>query len=322
MIISRTPLRASFCGGGTDIDWFSHTEENGGKVVSLAIDKYIHVLVNKRFDDRVRVSYSSLELVDNFEELKHELVREAMRVTGVTSGVEITTIADIPSRGTGLGSSSTVTVGLLNALHKFAGHDASPDQLAEEACSIEIDILGQPIGRQDQYAAAFGGANSISFNSQGVNVESITVPCESKIREEFTLVFTGLSRSASEVLKETPEDSYDKLSRLRRIRSQADVAEEYLNSCNLDELGILIGEAWNEKRGISASVSGAEIDSLHEEIMSMGASGAKLLGAGGGGFFLVHGEPSLQEKLKLLKAKNRIIPLGMDTKGSTIIFEG
>ena len=124
----------------------------GGKVVSLAIDKYIHVLVNKRFDERVRVSYSSLELVDDFEDLKHELVREAMRLTGVTSGVEITTIADIPSRGTGLGSSSTVTVGLLNALHKFAGRDASPAQLAEEACLIEIDILGQPIGRQDQYA--------------------------------------------------------------------------------------------------------------------------------------------------------------------------
>ena len=178
MIISRTPLRASFCGGGTDIDSFSKTEERGGKVVSLAIDKYIHVLVNKRFDERVRVSYSSLELVDDFEDLKHELVREAMRLTGVTSGVEITTIADIPSRGTGLGSSSTVTVGLLNALHKFAGRDASPAQLAEEACLIEIDILGQPIGRQDQYAAAFGGLNAFSFDSKGVRVEPIIVSCD------------------------------------------------------------------------------------------------------------------------------------------------
>ena len=322
MIISRTPLRASFCGGGTDIDWFSHTKENGGKVVSLAIDKYIHVLVNKRFDDRVRVSYSSLELVDNFEDLKHELVREAMRVTGVTSGVEITTIADIPSRGTGLGSSSTVTVGLLNALHKFAGHDASPHQLAEEACSIEIEVLNQPIGRQDQYAAAFGGVNSISFDSNGVSVDPIPVNCESKIREEFTLVFTGLSRSASEVLKEAPDDPDDKLNRLREIRNQADIAEEYLNSCKLSELGVLLGDAWKEKRGISAAVSGSEIDSLHDEIMSLGASGAKLLGAGGGGFFLVHGESSLRKRLKKLEGKNRLIPLGMDHKGSTIIFEG
>tara|TARA_Y100000766_G_scaffold73554_1_gene62027 strand:- start:2973 stop:3941 length:969 start_codon:yes stop_codon:yes gene_type:complete len=322
MIISRTPLRASFCGGGTDIDSFSKTEESGGKVVSLAIDKYIHVLVNKRFDERVRVSYSSLELVDDFEDLKHELVREAMRVTGVTSGVEITTIADIPSRGTGLGSSSTVTVGLLNALHKFAGHDASPAQLAEEACLIEIDILGQPIGRQDQYAAAFGGINAISFDCKEVRVEPIIVSCESQIRDEFTLVFTGLSRSASEVLSEAPTDPNNKLMRLRKIRNQADTAEQFLNDCELSKLGILIGEAWNEKRGISAGVSGNEIDSLHDEIMELGASGAKLLGAGGGGFFLVHGEKDLRDRLRQLHAKNRLIPLGIDDIGSTIIFEG
>ena len=322
MIISRTPLRASFCGGGTDIDSFSKSEEIGGKVVSLAIDKYIHVLVNKRFDERVRVSYSSLELVDDFEDLKHELVREAMRLTGVTSGVEITTIADIPSRGTGLGSSSTVTVGLLNALHKFAGRDASPDQLAEEACLIEIDILGQPIGRQDQYAAAFGGINAISFDSEGVRVEPIMVSCESQIRDEFTLVFTGLSRSASEVLREVPRDPNNKLTRLRKIRSQADTAQQFLNEGEISKLGILIGEAWHEKRGISAGVSADKIDSLHDEIMSLGASGAKLLGAGGGGFFLVHGERDLRDRLRQLQAKNRLIPLGIDDIGSTIIFEG
>ena len=146
MIISRTPVRVSFCGGGTDLDWFANSEENGGRVTSLALNRYIHVTVNARFDDMVRVSYSKMELVDNFEEIEHELVREAMRMTGVTSGVEITTIADIPSRGTGLGSSSTVTVGLLNALHNFAGREVSARQLAEEACKIEIDILGQPIG--------------------------------------------------------------------------------------------------------------------------------------------------------------------------------
>jgi D-glycero-alpha-D-manno-heptose-7-phosphate kinase len=144
-------------------------------VTSLALDRHIHVTVNRRFDDRVRVSYSSMEMVDDFEDLEHELVREAMRMTGVTSGVEITTIADIPSRGTGLGSSSAVTVGLLNALYRFAGHDASPEQLAEEACRIEIDILGQPIGRQDQYAAAFGGVNTISFGPEGVEVNPVKI---------------------------------------------------------------------------------------------------------------------------------------------------
>ena len=322
MIISRTPLRASFCGGGTDIDGFSNSHADGGKVVSLALDKYIYVIVNRRFDNKVRVSYSALEIVDDFENINHELVREAMRITGVTSGVEITTIADIPSRGTGLGSSSTVTVGLLNALHKFSGHNASPEQLAEEACRIEIDILGQPIGRQDQYAAAFGGINSISFGSDGVSVNPLDISCKSDISDQFTLVFTGLSRSASEVLEEEPDNPDDKLSRMRKIRSQADLAEQYLNASDLYKLGLLIGEAWETKRGISSGITGTEIDLLHQEIMSIGASGAKLLGAGGGGFFLVHGTPSFRTKLSGLRQANKLIPVGLDHKGSTIIYEG
>ena len=136
MIISRTPVRVSFCGGGTDVDWFSDSEPNGGLVTSLALARHIYVTVNARFDEKVRVSYSEMEIVDDFEDLQHELVREAMRITGVTSGVEITTIADVPSRGTGLGSSSTVTVGLLNALHRFAGRQVAAAQLADEACRI------------------------------------------------------------------------------------------------------------------------------------------------------------------------------------------
>ena len=226
MIISRTPVRVSFCGGGTDLDWFANSEENGGRVTSLALNRYIHVTVNARFDDMVRVSYSKMELVDNFEEIEHELVREAMRMTGVTSGVEITTIADIPSRGTGLGSSSTVTVGLLNALHNFAGREVSARQLAEEACKIEIDILGQPIGRQDQYAAAFGGINSISFGADGVVVEPLNLEDAvlERLESEFTLVFTGMSRRASSVLSESPEDEADRLARLSAIRAQADEA--------------------------------------------------------------------------------------------------
>ena len=175
MIISRTPVRVSFCGGGTDIDSFSLSEPRGGRVVSLALDRHIHVTVNRRFDDKVRLSYSKMELVDDFEDLEHELAREAMRMTGVTSGVEITTIADIPSRGTGLGSSSAVTVGLLNALYAYAGRETSAEQLAREACEIEIDILEQPIGRQDQYASAYGGINSIRFDTEGVSVDSITL---------------------------------------------------------------------------------------------------------------------------------------------------
>ena len=292
-------------------------------VTSLALDRHIHVTVNRRFDDRVRASYSSMELVDDFEDIEHELVREAMRMTGITSGVEITTIADIPSRGTGLGSSSAVTVGLLNALHRFAGRVASPEQLADEACRIEIDVLGQPIGRQDQYAAAYGGVNSITFGPDGVGVNPLQISpyVINRLSEEFTLVFTGTSRSASEVLSEAPEDPADKLARLRVIREQADEARGMLESGNLGALGALIGDAWDSKRGISQGVSSDEIDALHDRIMTMGATGAKLLGAGGGGFFLVHGKGGLRDSLAELGLENRMIPLDVDGEGSVIIHE-
>lgn len=325
MIISRTPVRVSFCGGGTDVDWFAESEPNGGRVTSFALSRHIHVTVNARFDDRVRVSYSKMEIVDDFEELEHELVREAMRLTGVTSGIEITTIADIPSRGTGLGSSSTVTVGLLNALHRFAGREVSAAQLADEACRIEIDVLGQPIGRQDQYAAAFGGINSISFTGEGVDVDPLDLGDDvlERLESEFTLVFTGMSRRASSVLSESPEDESDRLARLRTIRTQADEARAHLECGDLSGLGELLEVAWQAKRGITASVSNEELDALHDRLLNLGANGAKLLGAGGGGFFLVHGDTTLRERLTAeLGANHRIIPLSVDFFGSRIIHDG
>ena len=323
MIISRTPVRVSFCGGGTDVDWFSQASENGGMVTSLALDRYIHVTVNKRFDNRIRLSYSRLEIVDDFEELEHELVRESMRMTGVTSGVEITTIADIPSRGTGIRSSSSLTVGLLNALHCFAGRSVSPSQLASEACQIEIDILKQPIGRQDQYAASYGGINTIKFCNNGdVLVEPIDISdsTKSRISEEFTLIFTGKSRSASSILSNSVSEGKFAIDNLNRIRNQADEAKDYLNSGQLSELGSLLNEAWNMKRGISESVSDSFLDKMYERIISTGATGAKLLGAGGGGFFLVHGDFEIRQKLKLeFSSDFKMIPVNIDNIGSSII---
>ena len=324
MIISRTPVRVSFCGGGTDVDWFSTSSEKGGMVTSLAIDRYIHVIVNRRFDERIRLSYSKLEVVDNFEDLEHELVRESMRITGVTSGVEITTIADIPSRGTGLGSSSAVTVGLLNALHCFAGRNVSASQLASEACEIEIKILGQPIGRQDQYAAAFGGINSIRFCSDGnviVDPINISEKIQSNISDEFTLIFTGQNRSASAVLLNSEEEGKSAIDNLIRIREQADEARDFLSSGDLSKLGLLLNEAWSMKRGISSNVSNDFLDEMYSQIMSTGANGAKLLGAGGGGFFLVHGDQKLREKLQSdFSSEHRMLPLNIDFNGSSIIF--
>ena len=323
MIISRTPLRASFCGGGTDIDSFSHTEEEGGIVVSTTLQSYIHVTVNKRFDDKVRVSYSKMELVDNFEDLEHELVREAMRITGITTGVEITTIADIPSRGTGLGSSSSVTVGLLNALHAFAGHIASPKQLAEEACMIEIEILNQPIGRQDQYAAAYGGINSILFSAERVEVMPLKINKNiiDRMEAEFSLVFTGISRSASKILSERSDSQEDKSKRLRLMRNQALSSINMLENGELEELGKLLANTWELKRQLSQSVSNDELDAIYNNLIDLGANGAKLLGAGGGGFFLVHGSPEFREKLLLNFGKDyKILPLKLDSYGSQIIY--
>jgi D-glycero-alpha-D-manno-heptose-7-phosphate kinase len=322
MIITRTPLRVSFCGGGTDIDSFALSEPSGGRVVSTAMDKYVYVTLNPRFDNSIRVSYSSMEIIDNFEDIQHALVRETMRLTGITSGVEITTIADIPGRGTGLGSSSSVTVGLLNAMHAFAGRNPTKDQLAEEACKIEIDVLGAPIGRQDQYAAAYGGLNSIRFGSEGVSVEPILLSDETKaeISREFTLVYTGMTRSASDVLSLKQGDTEERNSRLRSIREQADYAVSMLESGDLSSVGSLLNEAWMAKRGTSAKVSNKEIDSLYDQVIGLGANGAKLLGAGAGGFLLVHGDSDLREALlEQLSPANRIMPLGFDVLGSTII---
>lgn len=323
VIISRTPLRVSFCGGGTDLDQFSMNNLSGGRVVSLAIDRFVYVTINRRFDDSIRVSYSSTENAKSIDDVQHDLVREAMRLTGTESGVEITTIADIPGRGTGLGSSSSVTVGLLHAMHTFQGRKISKEQLAEEACKIEIEILGAPIGRQDQYAGAFGGINSISFGSNGVMVEPIDVSDEliTEISKRFSLVFTGLTRSANKVLSRVVEDIESKNSSLKEIREHADLAAGMMESGDLDSLGRLLNSSWLAKRETSPNVSNDVIDKLYNQLISSGAKGAKLLGAGSGGFFLVYGEDSLRQQLtNKLDEEKRIIPVGIDFSGSQIIY--
>ena len=298
------------------------SEPSGGRVVSTAINKYVYVTMNRRFDDRIRISYSSMEDVDSVSRIQHGLVREAMRLTGIESGVEITTIADIPGRGTGLGSSSSVTVGLLNAMHSFQGREPSKEQLAEEACKIEIEIMGAPIGRQDQYAASFGGINSISFGEGGVAVEPIEIENDllSRVSRNFTLVFTGMTRSASKVLSEESEDELDKSNRMRVIREHADKAAIMFQNGDLDSIGDLLNETWNAKRGISSLITNQSIDELHGRVMSSGAKGAKLLGAGNGGFLLVYGGDGLRNTLQSeLGPGFRMFPLDIDFSGSVII---
>ena len=318
MIISRTPVRVSFCGGGTDLPAYYEGSENGGLVTSLALAKHIHVTVNKRFDNSVRVGYSQTEIVDDFEDLEHELVREAMRLTGVTDGVEITTIADIPSRGTGLGSSSALTVGLLNALHTYAGHTPDAAQLAEEACRIEIEILGQPIGRQDQYAAAFGGSNQIAFLSDDtVIVTPIELDAET-LSSNYFLVYTGITRKASDILAKQSASTDNKRADLDVLRQQAVTVRNALESGDHSTVGQLLDASWQIKRNLVDGITATALDELYTSVIELGASGGKLLGAGGGGFFLFQAPSEIRTQVE---KTHKVLPLVMDSAGSTIIFD-
>lgn len=324
MMISRTPLRVSFCGGGSDLASYYRNSVDGGCVTSMSLAAYVHVTVNKRFGDDIRLSYSRTEIVDNFEDLQHELVREAMRMTGVTSGVEITTIADIPSRGTGLGSSSAVTVGLLHALHRFNGNQVSAEELAAQACKIEIDVLGQPIGKQDQYGCALGGINHIRFlPNEEVIIEPLHLSDEinARIENEFALLYTGLTRSANETLKEQNSRSETNSEALDLMCKHAQNARDLLISGDLAGLGALLNETWEMKKGLASGVSIPEIDELYQTLIECGASGGKLLGAGGGGFILFHANADAHERIKETLSEHRILPLKLERKPSRMIFD-
>lgn len=323
MIISQTPLRVSFCGGGSDLAAYYQNSKNGGCVTSLSLAKYIHVTVNKRFEDDIRVSYSKTEIVDDFEDLQHELVREAMRMTGVTKGVEITTIADIPSKGTGLGSSSAVTVGLLSALYAYSGQDVSAVRIAEQACEIEISILGQTIGKQDQYGCAIGGINHISFNRDDtVGIEPLAMPDSliSKMEEEFTLLYTGKTRSATKVLSRQSQNTAAKMESLDRMVEQAKEVKELLLAGEFKKVGELLHETWEIKKKLAQGISIPEIDELYDIIRSSGATGGKLLGAGGGGFILFHGSKEVRAKVAESLPNYRLLPVEVATEAVSIIF--
>jgi D-glycero-alpha-D-manno-heptose-7-phosphate kinase len=321
MLVTRTPVRVSFCGGGTDLAAFYRTNQSGGLVTSVALQAHIYVAVNQRFDDSIRISYSKTETVNNIEEIQHELVREAMRMADVTGGVEITTIADIPGKGTGLGSSSAVTVGLLHALHAYAGRTVGPEQLAQEACEIEIDILGQTIGKQDQYAAAFGGLNQIFFNSdETVTVTSLPRLDATSVADNFCLVWTGLTRKATPILEKQSRDTAAKMDELLSMRTQAEDVTELLETGNWQAVGSMLDDAWNLKRSLTEGITNSEIDALYDKLIGLGCSGGKLLGAGGGGFILVQTPPGVQDKIRN-KLPNKMIPLVADMEGSILLLD-
>lgn len=321
MIITQTPLRISLAGGGTDFADFYHLEE--GCVLSTAIDKYVYVIVKERFDDKIYVNYSRKEIVDHLDELKHELVREAMRKTGVFEGVEITTLADIPSEGSGLGSSSSLTVGLLNALYTYQGNPRPAEQLAEEACEIEIEILGKPIGRQDQYIAAYGNLRTFTFQGDGrVKVETLelTDSLRRRLSNNLLLFYTDRTRRSEDILAEQKANIGDKRAVLRAMKNQALEAREYLRQERLDELGRLLDRAWEMKKSLASRISDAELDRIYATARQAGALGGKICGAGGGGFLLLYCPAERQEEVRRALAAYREMPFALERDGSKVIF--
>lgn len=324
MIISQTPLRVSFFGGGTDFP--AYYRQEGGCVLSTAIDKFIYVIVKQRYDDRIRVGYTQTELVDSLDEIQHELVRESLRLTGITKRVEVNTMADIPSQGSGLGSSSTLTVGLLNAMYAYCNAPQPLERLAREACKIEIDILGKPIGVQDQTIAAHGGLCFLEFRPDGsVAVERLQVSSEllRRLNRNLLLFYTLKTRQASSILAEQTQNIGQRGPELDEIRQMAHAGRALLERGDIDSFGRLLDEGWRVKQRLASKVGNADISAIYAAAQSAGALGGKITGAGGGGFLLLYVPVEQQEAVRsVLRDKFGLpeYPFQFEADGSKIIF--
>ena len=321
MIISQTPYRVSLAGGGTDLPAFYRQE--AGAVVSVTIGRHIYVTVHSRFKPNVRVAYSRTETVDRYDDLDHELARETLRLLDLDVPLEITTIGDVPA-GTGMGSSSSLSVGLLNALYAYRGEIVSHERLAREGCQVEIDILGKPIGKQDQYAAAFGGINYMVFHADDtVDVEPIPFRAEmlATLESYALLVYTNDQRDANEILKQQSDGTNNCMSDLRQIRDLAgNIRTTLSGDGDINELADLLHEGWQLKRSLKFGISNKKIDHWYETARRAGALGGKLLGAGGGGFMLLLAPPECHESIREALGRPHELPFTVDPRGSRIVF--
>ena len=321
MIITQTPLRIGLLGGGTDLP--SYYLEHGGRVLNCAIDKYIYVIVKQRFDDEIYVNYSKKEIVSRVGDIEHELVREAMLMTGVTGGVEITTLADIPSSGSGLGSSSAVTVGLLHALYAYTGRQVSAEELAEGACRIEIERCGKPIGKQDQYIAALGGIRDLRFGpGEDVSHEELGLSASERValQQQMMLFYTGITRRADNILAEQNANVSATLPQLDLLRDLAGFAVKRLRSGDVDAIGPALRESWEAKRKLASGVSNSQVDGAVTRALEAGASGVKLTGAGGGGFLVVLCPMERQRAVRESLADMRELPIRLERSGSRVML--
>jgi D-glycero-alpha-D-manno-heptose-7-phosphate kinase len=321
MIITQTPLRIGLLGGGTDLP--GYYRKHGARMLNCAIDKYVYVIVKQRFDDDIYVNYSRKEIVSRVDDIEHELVREAMQMTGVSNGVEITTLADIPSAGSGLGSSSAVTVGLLHALFAYQGRQVPAEELAEGACTIEIERCGKPIGKQDQYIAALGGIRDISLGPSDKVVAAelgLSAADRRALQQQIMLFYPGVTRSANTMLAEQRSNIEPTRPQLDLLRDLAGLAADRLRSGDVDAVGPAMRESWEAKRKLALGVSNVEIDAAIDRALDAGASGAGLTGAGSGGFLLVICAMEHQLAVRQGLSDMREMPVKLDHLGSRVVL--
>jgi len=320
MIISRTPLRVSFLGGGTDFPEFYN--EHGGAVLSTAIDKYIYVVVQKRFDEKIVLHYTKTETIDSVEEIQHDIIRECMKLVGVEKGIEITTLADIPSEGTGLGSSSSLTVGLLHALYTYLGiTDIPPDLLAEDACKVEIDMMGKSMGIQDPYIASYGGLRMFTFQRDGVDASHFKRRIRKQVGNRILLFYSGITRQATGILDEQKERIPANAETLEKMLEMAIIGKAYLDGEQYDNFGGLIRKSWEMKKTLASNITNDFLTDILADASSAGAIGYKICGAGGGGFLLVYSRDGGQENIREVMSKYQELPIKVEEQGSKVIYQ-
>jgi len=326
VIVAKTPLRASFFGGGTDFkDYFEHGRLGYGTVLSAAINMYTYIMVCKRFDGQIRVCYREQELVKSVDDIRHNIIREAMKIVGLTGGIDIVYSADIPisTAGIGLASSSSMAVGVLNALSAFKGERLAPSRLAELACEIEIERLKNPIGIQDQYAVAHGGFRQYKFHRNGqVTFDLVTCgrAALERLRANLLLFYTGNKRLASEILAEQKGNIADRMAILDEMAAMTDAAYAGLCGGHSDDWGGLLDQAWKLKRQLASKISNPELDAMYQAAKSAGAGGGKVLGAGGGGFLMLYVPLEKQAQVRQALSEYREIDFGFEAAGSRIVF--
>jgi D-glycero-alpha-D-manno-heptose-7-phosphate kinase len=317
MIIVRSPLRLSYFGGGTDLP--KYYQQDYGCVLGQAIDKYVYVILNKRFEKNIRLSYMKNELVESVAKIKHGLIKESFKEFGIKNEIELVTIGDIPGTGTGLGSSSSLSVSLSHSLSLFLKKPIKKSEIAQKACKLEIEKLKSPIGKQDQYLSTYGGLLFIKFEKDNnVNVEKLALKnsLRNELEQNILGFYTGITRKTNTILQKQNERTKLNLKSLDKMRSLAEEGRDYLRNNDLSNFSLLFNKSWEIKKSLSTGITNPVIDSIYKKGISAGAVGGKISGAGGGGFVFFYCEPRYQKELRRSLKNFKELTFGFDTMGT------